>query len=60
MNQSVIRFGLIVVIMVIGITRSSSQTTMPEIFEKGNIKDQMKYVEEKTLIYEYFPHLNFP
>jgi hypothetical protein len=54
MNQPVIRFGLMVVIMVICIARGSSQTAMPEIFEKGNIKDQMKYIEEKTLIYENF------
>jgi len=34
--------------------RVSGQTAIPEVLEKGTLKDQMTYLEEKTRIYEYY------
>lgn len=31
-----------------------SQATIPEVLESGTLKEQMKYLEEKTRIYEYY------
>jgi len=31
---------------------SVAQTTMPEVLDKGSLNDQLKYIEEKTRIYE--------
>jgi hypothetical protein len=54
MNRPGIRLIIITVFMVLGVTGIKSQTPLPEILDKGTIKDQMKYVEEKTLIYENY------
>jgi hypothetical protein len=31
-----------------------AQTTMPEVLDKGSLNDQLKYLEEKTRIYENY------
>jgi len=33
---------------------ASAQTTLPEVFTEGSVKEQMNYVQEKTRIYEDF------
>jgi tetrahydromethanopterin S-methyltransferase subunit B len=45
---------MVVAIMVLGITRGSCQTPIPEILDKGTLSEQMKYVQERTLIYENY------
>jgi hypothetical protein len=54
MNQPGIRFALIVAILVSGISSGICQTTMPEVLDKGTLTEQMKFVEEKTRIYEQY------
>jgi hypothetical protein len=54
MNQPGIRFILIVAFIVIGTRTGISQIAVPEILEKGNLTDQLKFIEEKTLIYENY------
>lgn len=54
MNRSGIRYIMMIAILVLGVARANSQTALPEVLDKGTIKDQMKYLEEKTLIYENF------
>jgi hypothetical protein len=53
-KKSGARFVMIAVIMVLGTSRGSCQTSLPEIFGKGTLTDQMKYLEEHTLIYENY------
>lgn len=54
MNQPGAGFGLIVAIMLLATATVKSQVTKPEILEKGTLKEQMNYLEEKTIIYENF------
>ena len=54
MNQPVIKYLLIVSLFTCGTISASAQTTIPEILTNGSITEQMKYIEEKTLIYENF------
>lgn len=54
MNQPGTGFGLIVAMMLLGTATLKSQVTIPEILEKGTLKEQMNYLEEKTRIYENF------
>lgn len=54
MNKLIAGFGLIISIMVLGTTGISGQTTTPDILVKGNLQEQMNYLEEKTRIYEEY------
>jgi len=54
MMKPVARFVLTVIILSAGITRGISQTAVPEVLEKGTLREQMNYLEEKTRIYEYY------
>lgn len=54
MIKSVARFVFTIAILMAGITKGISQTTIPEILEKGTIPEQMNYLEEKTRIYENY------
>jgi hypothetical protein len=54
MNQPVARFVMIAVIMAFGITKVSCQFIKIDSLNKGTIAEQMKYVEDKTLIYENY------
>jgi hypothetical protein len=46
------RIAFIAVIMMAVNTRGISQTTIPEVLFNGTLPEQMKYLEEKTRIYE--------
>lgn len=54
MNRSAIRFAVIPLIMMLFSSEGSGQTTMPETLVKGTVKDQMNYINEKTMIYENY------
>jgi hypothetical protein len=54
MNKPGAGFGLIVAIMLLGSLTLRSQVTIPDILEKGTLKEQMNYLEEKTRIYENY------
>lgn len=54
MNQPGARFVMIAAIMMLGTTRGNCQNTIPEILDKGTLTEQMKYLEERTLIYENY------
>jgi hypothetical protein len=54
MNQPGVRFLMIAAIMLLGMTRGSCQNTIPEILDKGTLTEQIKYIEERTLIYENY------
>ena len=54
MNHSVLRLILLAVITVILIPAGLGQTEMPEILEKGSLREQMNYLQERTRIYEYY------
>ena len=45
---------MIVAIMLLGTATGRSQVTIPEIFKKGTLTEQMNYLEEKTRIYENY------
>jgi len=45
---------MIAAIMLLGMTRGSCQNTIPEILDKGTLTEQIKYIEERTLIYENY------
>lgn len=52
MNHSGVKFAMIVAIIVFGTGRGICQTPIPDVLDKGTLKEQMKYIEEKTRIYE--------
>jgi hypothetical protein len=52
MNQSGVKFVIIAALIVSGATRGICQTIMPDVLDKGTLSEQMKYLEEKTRIYE--------
>lgn len=54
MIKSVARFLISAVIMMTGLSVSMAQTTIPEILEKGTLQEQMKYLEDRTRIYENY------
>jgi hypothetical protein len=54
MIKPALKLVFTIIILVAGFTRGISQTTMPEILEKGTLQEQMKYLEEKTRIYENY------
>jgi len=52
--KPIIRFAFTIVIVMAGMTRISGQTAIPEILEKGTLREQMNYLDEKTRIYENY------
>jgi hypothetical protein len=54
MIHSVIKVFVLTVLAVVLVPVVSGQTTMPEIFENGSLPEQMKYLQEKTRIYEFY------
>jgi hypothetical protein len=54
MMKQAARFLFTIVILIAGITRGIGQTAIPEVLEKGTLREQMNYLEEKTRIYEYY------
>ena len=49
-----IRLFLSAIILAAAAGRGFCQTAIPEVLEKGTLKEQMTYLEEKTRIYEYY------
>ncbi len=54
MIKTAVRFAFTIVFIVAGMTRGISQTAIPEILEKGTLREQMNYLDEKTRIYENY------
>lgn len=54
MKNSGLKYLLIFSIMLIMITNGKGQTTLPEELTRNTIKEQIKYIEEKTRIYENY------
>jgi hypothetical protein len=52
MNKIMLRFVLIVSITLILTGKGISQTAIPEILYKGNLSDQMLFIENRTTIYQ--------
>ncbi len=53
-NESHLRILFTLVFLVVVMIKVSGQTTMPEALIKSTINEQLKYIEEKTLIYENY------
>jgi peptidoglycan hydrolase CwlO-like protein len=54
MKNSGLKYLLIFSIMLIIVTNGKGQTTLPEELTRNTIKEQIKYIEEKTRIYENY------
>lgn len=52
MIRSAKRFAAIIVTMIILSNTVNGQATMPDILLKGSVREQLNYLNEKTLIYE--------
>jgi hypothetical protein len=53
-NQSPIRFISILAIVLMAVIKVSGQATMPDVLDKNTMKEQLKYIEERTRIYENY------
>ena len=54
MYQSRCRLLLIISMLLIAFTNAYSQTEMPDVLKNSPLKEQLKYIEEKTRIYENY------
>jgi dihydroxyacid dehydratase/phosphogluconate dehydratase len=54
MNHQGVKFVIVVAIVVLGTTKVTGQTSIPEILLNGTLSEQMNYVESKTMIYENY------
>lgn len=54
MKQLLIRFTLILAVLIITVIKVAGQTTMPEEFQNNSLKEQLKYLDEHTKIYDNF------
>ncbi len=54
MNQSQIRSLLILAVMAITVIKVTGQGTMPDELTKNPLKEQLKYLEDRTRIYENY------
>jgi len=54
MNRSALRFAAFTLVMMILTVEVIGQSAIPEVLTKGSIGDQMKYITEKTAIYENY------
>jgi len=54
MSKSRFRFISTVAFLVFTCFKVSGQTTMPDVLIKNSLKDQLKYIEERTRIYENY------
>ncbi len=54
MNKSIFKLTFTVVILLIAFMRVNSQATLPDDLIKNPLKDQLKYLEERTRIYENY------
>jgi hypothetical protein len=54
MKQLEIRFVLILTVMAIAGMKATGQTTMPDELSKNPLKEQLKYLEDRTKIFENY------
>jgi len=54
MRRSLLKFCIITAIILAGIDRVSCQSTLPEVFTQGTISEQLKYLDERTRVYENY------
>jgi preprotein translocase subunit SecF len=54
MNQSQIRSLLILAALVIAVIKVTGQNTLPDELTKNPLKEQLKYLEDRTRIYENY------
>ena len=53
-RNSGVRFIMMAIIIVLGITRASCQTIRIDSLNKGTLATQLRYIEDKTIIYENY------
>ena len=51
---TIIRYALLSAILVLLALKGNGQTGMPEEFNKGTLREQMNYLEDRTRIYESY------
>jgi outer membrane murein-binding lipoprotein Lpp len=54
MSQLMLRFYMIAVIVLAGAVRSYCQNAIPEELKQGTISEQLKYLNERTRVYENY------
>ncbi len=54
MSQLMSKFYIIAVIILAGTLRGYCQNDTPEVFKQGTLSEQMKYLNERTRIYENY------
>ncbi len=52
MRKLAMKFWVLAVIVLVSSTRIICQSALPEVFEKGTISEQLKYLNERARIYE--------
>jgi hypothetical protein len=54
MNRLIVRFYILSAILLAGAARTSCQNELPEVFRKGTLSEQLKYLDEHTRIYDNY------
>ncbi len=54
MRQLILRICVLTAILLAAVVRSNCQNDLPEVFKQGTIPEQLKYLDEKTRIYENY------
>jgi len=54
MTKPLLKSAFTILIILVSSISSIGQSPMPEILEQGTLREQMKYIEEKTRIYENY------
>jgi hypothetical protein len=54
MKQLLIRCVLILAVIIISVIKVTGQVTMPDVLLKSSLKEQLNYIEERTIIYENY------
>jgi hypothetical protein len=54
MSKSLLKFYFITAIVLAGAVRSNCQSDIPDVFKKGTISKQLKYLDEHTRIYDNY------
>ena len=54
MNKSKLKFYIITAVFLVGAFRGNCQNALPEVFEQGTLSEQLKYLDERTRIYENY------
>jgi hypothetical protein len=54
MSRFTVKLFILAAIMLAGVVRVSAQNETPDVFTKGTISEQLKYLDEHTRIYENY------